>query len=82
MSTGADSLSIARIPRPAGIPEPQAGELALYGGGDYELIFTLPKDRHPVSGVRSTVIGEVIADKAVLVDGVAPARRGYQHHWT
>ena len=28
------------------------------------------------------VIGEVIAKKVVLVDGVAPARRGYQHHWT
>lgn len=76
------SLSSNLIPRPAGIPEPQAGELALYGGGDYELIFTLPKERHPVEGVQYTVIGEVIPDKVVLVDGVAPARRGYQHHWT
>ncbi len=76
------SLTSDRIPRPAGIPEPQAGELALYGGGDYELIFTLPKDRHPVKGISYTVIGEVIAKKVVLVDGVAPARRGYQHHWT
>lgn len=76
------SLTSDRIPRPGGIPEPQAGELALYGGGDYELIFTLPKDRHPVKGISYTVIGEVIAKKVVLVDGVAPARRGYQHHWT
>jgi thiamine-monophosphate kinase len=76
------SLSSDKIPHPAGIPEPQAGELALYGGGDYELIFTLPKELHPIKGVPYTVIGEVIPDKTVLVDGVAPARRGYQHHWT
>jgi thiamine-monophosphate kinase len=76
------SLSSNLIPRPAGIPEPQAGELALYGGGDYELIFTLPQELHPVAGVQYTVIGKVIADNVVLVDGEPPARRGYQHHWT
>lgn len=75
------SLSSNLIPRPAGIPEPQAGELALYGGGDYELIFTLPQELHPVAGVRYTVIGTVIPDNVVLVDGKPPARRGYQHHW-
>ena len=57
------SLESGKVPRPAGIPEPHARELALYGGGDYELIFTLPPDRYPVAGVPCTVIGTVIAGK-------------------
>lgn len=75
------SITTGSLPRPAGVPEPQATALALYGGGDYELIFTLPKDRHPVYGVDYTVIGKVIDEKAVLADGVPPQRRGYQHLW-
>ncbi|WP_292425075.1 thiamine-phosphate kinase [Methanoregula sp.] len=76
------SLESGKVPRPAGIPEPHARELALYGGGDYELIFTLPPDRYPVAGVPCTVIGAVIAEKAVLVDGKPMEKRGYQHRWS
>jgi thiamine-monophosphate kinase len=75
------SLDSAKIPRPAGIPEEQARELALYGGGDYELIFTLPPERHPVDGVIYTVIGTAIQEKVVLVDGRSLEKRGYQHRW-
>ena len=42
------SLDSAKLPIPADIPALQAQELALYGGGDYELIFTLPPKLHPV----------------------------------
>jgi thiamine-monophosphate kinase len=59
----------------------QAQELALHGGGDYELIFTCSRDRHPIAGVQYTVIGEVIADRRVLVDGNLLEKRGYQHTW-
>ena len=75
------SLDSAKIPRPAGIPEEQARELALYGGGDYELIFTLPPGRHPIDGVIYTVIGTAIQEKVVLVDGLPLEKRGYQHRW-
>ncbi len=75
------SLDSAKIPRPAGIPEKQAFDLALYGGGDYELIFTLPPDRHPVEGVTYTVIGTVTQEKGVLIDGRILEKRGYQHRW-
>ena len=75
------SIESARLPLPAGVPGEPARELALYGGGDYELIFTLPPARHPVPGVRYTVIGQVSPERVVLVDGVPPDRRGYQHRW-
>jgi thiamine-monophosphate kinase len=76
------SIDSGLVPRPAGIPEPQARELALYGGGDYELIFTLDSDRFPVAGVPCTVIGKATPEKAVLVDGKPMKKRGYQHHWS
>jgi len=75
------AIESATLPLPAGVPGEAARELALYGGGDYELIFTLPPARHPVPGVRYTVIGQVIPKRVVLVDGVPPERRGYQHRW-
>jgi len=75
------SIDSSFVPRPGGIPEPQARELALYGGGDYELIFTLAPDRYPVAGVPCTVIGKVIQEKSVLVDGAPMEKRGYQHKW-
>ena len=51
------SIDSGFVPRPV-IPEPQARELALYGGGDYELIFTLAPDRTRSAGVPCTVIGK------------------------
>jgi len=75
------SLDSAKLPLPAGIPALQARELALYGGGDYELIFTLPPKRHPVKGVSYTVIGKTISEKVVLIDGIPVEKRGYQHRW-
>ena len=75
------SLDSKKLPLPAGVPPAQARELALYGGGDYELIFTISPERYPVAGVASTVIGTVILEKKVLVDGVLLEKRGYQHRW-
>jgi thiamine-monophosphate kinase len=75
------SLDSTKLPVPAGIPALQAQELALYGGGDYELIFTLPPKLHPVKGVSYTVIGTTISEKVVLIDGIPLEKRGYQHRW-
>jgi len=76
------AIDSALVPRPAGIPEPQATELALYGGGDYELIFAVSPDRYPVEGVPCTVIGKVTEERSVLVDGKPMEKRGYQHTWS
>jgi thiamine-monophosphate kinase len=75
------SLDSAQLPLPEGIPVEQARELALYGGGDYELIFTIAPERFPVEGVPATVIGTVTEKKAVTVDGQPLQKRGYLHRW-
>jgi len=75
------AIDSAKVPLPSGIPEPQARELALHGGGDYELIFTCPEKIHPIEGVRYTVIGRAVADRRVLIDGSVLEKRGYQHRW-
>ena len=75
------SIDTALLPLPTGIPPAAARELALHGGGDYELIFTVPPERHPVSGVTYTVIGKVIPDPVVTADGRPLERQGYQHMW-
>lgn len=71
----------AMMPLMGDIPPEKALELALYGGGDYELLFTIPPERLPVEGVPYRVVGEVVEESGVLVDGVPMARRGYQHRW-
>lgn len=75
------AIDTKKLPLAAGIPVEQARELALYGGGDYELIFTISPDKFPVDGVPSTVIGTVVAEKDVTVDGKPLSKRGYQHRW-
>jgi len=75
------ALDSSKLPLPAGIPAEQARELALYGGGDYELLFTIAPDRFPVPGVPATVIGTVVPEITVTVDGQPLQRRGYQHKW-
>jgi thiamine-monophosphate kinase len=75
------AIESEKLPLPAGIPKNNARELALYGGGDYELIFTIAPDRYPADRVPSTVIGAVISEKMCLVDGTPLEKRGYQHRW-
>jgi thiamine-monophosphate kinase len=75
------SLDSGKLPLPAGIPYEQATELALYGGGDYELIYTIDPAKFPVGGVPSTIIGTVVTEHAVTLDGRPLAKRGYQHRW-
>jgi len=75
------ALRSDKIPEPAGVPPLEALEMALYGGGDFGLLFTCPPDMMPVDGVEATVVGEVIAERKVLVDGEEVERRGYMHGW-
>jgi thiamine-monophosphate kinase len=75
------ALDSQKLPLPVGIPPGHALELALYGGGDYELIYMIDRGKFPVEGVPSTVIGTVVAEPAVTVDGRLLEKRGYQHRW-
>jgi thiamine-monophosphate kinase len=63
------------------LPLEEACNLALFGGGDYELLFTIPPGSLPLPGLDEYHIGEVIAERKVLLDGESLPSRGYQHRW-
>lgn len=74
----------AAIPRPEGVPAEDAARYALFGGGDFGLLFTCPEDVFPVAGgVDATCIGRVAAGLGgVYLDGVALEKvGGYSHYW-
>jgi thiamine-monophosphate kinase len=75
------SLDSERIPLIAG-PEPEeALRLALYGGGDFELLFTIPKEKAGAIGIPVFFIGTVTGEHEVLLDAGAVKRKGYEHRW-
>ena len=70
-------VTSAMLPVIEDIPYEKALELAVYGGGDYELLFTIPAERLPLEGMTYHVIGE----PGAFLNGVPMERRGYQHWW-
>ncbi|MDI6719170.1 MAG: thiamine-phosphate kinase [Methanomicrobiales archaeon] len=75
-------IDLERLPLPEGVPRDLATELALYGGGDYHLLFTIPPERMPVAGIEQYCIGTVAAEPGVSAGGRTLEKRGYQHRWT
>ncbi|HMK15688.1 MAG TPA: thiamine-phosphate kinase, partial [Methanomicrobiales archaeon] len=59
----------------------KALELAVYGGEDYELLFTIPAERLPLEGVEYHIIEHVTGEPGAFLNGVPMERRGYQHRW-
>ncbi len=74
-------VEAAAIPRPKGVPDEDATRYALFGGGDFGLLFTCPADLFPVSGVNATCIGRVSTGTGVYLDNVALEKGGYSHYW-
>lgn len=75
------AVETARLPLPAGVPADKGREFALFGGGDFELLFTIPPEKFPVAGVEATAIGRVVAEHGVWADRVPLPARGYMHRW-
>ncbi|WP_342679024.1 thiamine-phosphate kinase [Methanofollis sp. UBA420] len=75
------AVETARLPLPAGISEAEGREFALFGGGDFELLFTIPPEKFPVAGVEATAIGRVVAEHGVFADGTPLPAEGYMHRW-
>lgn len=74
-------ISTSQIPAIAGVPHDIGLDLALRGGGDFGLLFTCPAGILPLPIPELYVIGRVIAEHEVVVDGQPAAVRGYQHRW-
>ncbi len=75
------SLDPDLFPLITGIQRAQAEELFLFGGGDFELLATIPPDCFPVAGVDATVIGVVTEEKTILSGGFPLPPKGYLHTW-
>jgi len=75
------AVETARLPLPDGVPGEEGLEFALFGGGDFELLFTIPPERFPVAGVDATAIGRVVDEHGVTVDGAPLPALGYMHRW-
>jgi thiamine-monophosphate kinase len=75
------SIDSARLPLLEGVPIEKSREYALFGGGDFELLFTCSPEHFPVPDLDCHMIGRVMRDHYVLVDGKVVPERGYQHHW-
>lgn len=69
------------IPVIPGYPEEQARTFALYGGGDFELLFTTPGENESRIPAGARIIGTVTADREILLDQDPLPARGYGHHW-
>jgi len=76
------TVETVRLPIPDGVPAEEGRDFALFGGGDFELLFTVPPERFPVAGVEATAIGRVVAEHGVWADGASLPARGYVHTWT
>jgi thiamine-monophosphate kinase len=74
-------IHAAQLPLIPELPPDEAQEFALFGGGDYELLFTIPHTSLPLPGLDTYHIGDVIADHRVLLDGIPLPAQGYQHRW-
>lgn len=81
VNSGGYAVESSRLPAITDVPERTAHMLACFGGGDYELLFTIPADRTSSLTVKYHVIGQVIHEHAVLLDGAPLEAKGYQHTW-
>ncbi|MDD1728445.1 MAG: thiamine-phosphate kinase [Methanospirillum sp.] len=59
----------------------EALSLALYGGGDFELLFTVPADMKEKIPSPVQIIGEVTRELDILLDGTLLQKKGYVHQW-
>ena len=75
------SIDSARLPRIDGVSPEKSREYSLFGGGDFELLFTCPPEHFPIPDLHCFMIGTVISEHIVLVDNERVPYRGYQHQW-
>lgn len=74
------SIDSDLLPTIEGLPRETSREYALFGGGDFELLFTC-RPGLPIPGLAFHPVGAVIPDHVVLVDGRPVSPKGYLHRW-
>jgi thiamine-monophosphate kinase len=75
------AIESSAVPAPEGLTTNMAIDMALYGGGDFELLFTIPPEAIHGLDLGYSIIGKVIPEHTVLLDGQVMEKRGYEHRW-
>jgi len=75
------SVDSGKLPLLEGVPAGKSREYSLFGGGDFELLFTCRPDLLPLPDVSCIPVGVVIPEQRVLVDGNDVPCQGYLHTW-
>ncbi len=74
-------ISSGRIPLPPEADVQVALEAALYGGGDFELLFFISEEKMKNLTIPVTQIGRVSEGLKITMDGMELPKKGYLHHW-
>lgn len=69
------------IPLPDDADRREALEAAVYGGGDFELLFFIMSKYLERITFPYSVIGRVTPGQSILMDGEVLLKKGYLHHW-
>lgn len=75
------TIQSRQIPCIPGYPDQKRLDFALFGGGDFELLFTIPQARQAFIPASAVIIGVVSAEKKVFLDENPLQAEGYRHHW-
>lgn len=75
------SVESKKIPLPADTDQVRALDAALFGGGDFELLFSIPEERFHDLSIPCSIIGKVIDNPDIELDGMLIPKKGYLHHW-
>lgn len=63
------------------LPIADAQKYFLYGGGDYGLLFTIPREKFVRMDLPVSVIGEVVEETGVFLGEEPVEKLGYAHVW-
>ncbi|WP_319578937.1 thiamine-phosphate kinase [uncultured Methanospirillum sp.] len=74
-------VSSSEIPCIPNYPPEESLRMALYGGGDFELLFTIPPKSRKELPASAVLIGRVTEKQEILLDGSLLPAEGYRHHW-
>lgn len=74
-------ITASEIPVIPDYPQEEALRFALYGGGDFELLFTIPFLKKEFIPESAHIIGTVTSKKNVCLDGEELPAEGFRHHW-
>lgn len=69
------------IPLPEDVPKNPALNAALFGGGDFELLFFISEEKASGLKIPFTLIGTVSQSQGITMDGALLQKKGYFHHW-